>query len=60
VFISLSVELFEIFPHHVQFGLAVPFENLRIALPQHLGHEIVRDSPCTEASGKRVSKVVQR
>jgi hypothetical protein len=37
VFMSLSVELFESFPHHVQLGLAVPLEDLRIALPQHSG-----------------------
>ncbi len=60
MFIGISVKLGESFPHHVQLGLAVPLEDLRIALPQHLGYEVVRYSPCTEPSGKRMPKVVQR
>ena len=40
--VGLPVELGQRFPHHVELRLAVALEHLRIALPQHLRHEMIR------------------
>jgi hypothetical protein len=41
VLIGRSVELGENFPFHVERGLTVTFEYLRVTLPQHECDEVV-------------------
>ena len=57
--VRLPVELGQRFPHHVELRLAVTLEHLRIALPQHLRHEMTRHAPGAEPRRKRVARYCQ-
>ena len=60
MFVGAAVQLCKGFSHHVQLGLAVAFEDLCIALPQHESDEMVRNSACAEPAGEGVPEVVER
>ena len=55
--VRLSVQLRQCFPHHVQLRQAVALEHLRVALPQHLRHEMIRHSPRAQPGCKRVALI---
>jgi hypothetical protein len=40
--------------------LAVPLEDLGVALPEHEGNEVVGDTAGTESAGEGVPQMVQR
>src|SRR5262249_62093298 len=58
--VSLPVEPLERLPHHVELGLAVPFEAGRITLPKHLRDEVIRHAASAESRGERVAQLVDR
>ena len=60
MFVGCAVQPFQRFAHHQKFCLAIPLENLGVALPQHLGHEMVGNASGAESSGKGVAEMVQR
>ena len=43
--IRVSVHLAQRLPHHGELRLAVSLEDLGIALPKHLGDEMIRYAP---------------
>lgn len=55
--VRLLAQLRQCFPHHVQLRLAVALEHLRVALPQHLRHEMIRHSPRAQPGCKRVALI---
>jgi hypothetical protein len=57
VFIGPTVLSFEGFPHHVEFGLAVPFEDARIAVPKHQCNKMVCHSSGAESRCERVTQL---
>ena len=46
--IRLAVELLQSLPFHLQFHLRVLLKYLCVALPQELGHPLVRHTPSAE------------
>jgi len=41
VLVGVTVQLSECLPHHGELGLAVPFEDLRVALTEHLSDKVI-------------------
>ena len=60
VLVRAAVQLGQGFAHHGQFGLAVPFESLGVALPELLGHKMIGDSAGAQARGEGVTQLVKR
>jgi hypothetical protein len=55
VFIGASIDFGECFSHHVEFGLAVPLEDICIPLSQHERDKMIGDTAGTETTGERVA-----
>jgi hypothetical protein len=49
-----AVKPSQCFPHHIQLRLAVPFENSSIALTEHLGNKMIRNTARAQPCGERV------
>jgi hypothetical protein len=60
MFVGSTIQPVEGFSHHVKLGLTVPFENSGMALPEHLGNEVIGDTASTESRRERVTQLVKR
>src|SRR6516165_2246706 len=59
VFVSPTIQSVEGLAHHVELGLAVPFENACVPLPEHQRDKVICHSARTEARGKRVTQLIE-
>src|SRR6516162_3236483 len=60
VLAGTTVELCERLAHHGELGLAIPLKHVGVALPEHLGNKMIRNSASTKACGKGMTQLVQR
>jgi hypothetical protein len=58
VFIGLTVQSVESFSHHVEFGLAVPFKDARVALPKHQRNKMICHSSGAESRREGVTQLI--
>ena len=56
--VSPSVQLTESLAHHIELRMAVALEHSRVALAQHLRHEVIRYSARAESCRKRVTQLI--
>ena len=56
MFVGSTIQPVESFSHHVQLRLAVPFEYVGVALPEHQGHKAVGYTSRTEPCRERVTQ----
>ena len=60
VFIGRPVQSGQRFAHHQKLRLAVPLENLGVALAKQLRYKVVGNATSTQSRGKCVPEVVER
>ena len=60
MFIGRPIQSGQLFAHHQKVSLAVPLENLGIALAKHLSYKVVSNATSTQSSGKCLPEVVER
>lgn len=60
MFVSSTVQSVEGFAHHVEFCLAVSFEDAGVPLAEHQRDEMVCYASGTESRSERVTQLVER
>src|SRR5579875_1472330 len=60
MFVSSTIQSVEGLAHHIELRLTVPLKNSGMALPEHLGNEVIGDPASTEPRRERVTQLVQR